>query len=136
MRAAFACQSSPTGDRGHACRILDDFATAETFSLWPQKGLESWFGRKVCGHTAESPILILFGRVHLRPGEGKPTLDAGAKADPTRTIAFGAQVIESSAKLGSESLRAGYLAMIEAAAAETAPRWVLGKIEQDEAYTG
>lgn len=120
-RAAFACDAKPTGDRADACRILDDFASAGAFQAWPTKGLETWFGRKVCSDAIDKPDFIDFGRVHLKPGEGLRSLPSDVQFDAARVVPTGAQFIASSAGQFPPALRPGYVGAIESAKAGTTP---------------
>jgi hypothetical protein len=115
IKAAFKCGPALTGDRAHACRMLDEFASAAPFAAWPAKGLESWFGRKVCTDAIDAPDRMDFGQVHLKPGLGKAIFPSDAKVDATRDVPHGAPVSGTSASKVSADTRRGYLERIAAA---------------------
>lgn len=123
LRTSFACASKPSGDRAHACRILDDFSAAGAFQAWPSKGLETWFGRKVCTDSVDIPDRMDFGRVHLKPGLGKALFPDDIKTDPSRDVPVGAEFIAATASNFKADERRGYLEAIEAAKDGVTPKF-------------
>ena len=124
LKETFRCGGGPhSGDRGHACRILEEWKDADTFDEWPKKGLETWFGRKVCSDSMDSNERIDFGRVHLIPGVGKPAFADGVKVDPSRDVPYGAQFIVAPLTAKSPELMRGYREAVDAAMSSTTPHF-------------
>lgn len=124
LKTSFKCEGGPhAGDRGHACRILDDFKDGDTFDEWPKKGLESWFGRKVCTDSIDASDHVDFGRVHLNVGVGKASFPDDVKVDPSRDVPYGAQFIAESASGKSPELIRGDREAVDAAMAGTTPHF-------------
>jgi hypothetical protein len=114
--ASFKCGDKPTsGDRAQACRILTDFESASPFLEWPSKGVDTWFGRKVCSDSIDNAERVDFGLVYLKPGLGKTTFPDDVKVDTARDLPTGAQFIASSAGKMSPEMRRGYITAIDAA---------------------
>lgn len=121
-RAAFQCAPGLAGDRGHACRMLDEYAAAERFATWPAKGLETWYGRKVCSDAIDSPDRIDVAQVHLSPGPGKAIFPADVKTDPSKDVPYGAQFIATSASSKLPGVIQGYRLLVQAAESGTEPQ--------------
>jgi hypothetical protein len=116
LEAKFGCgDTSISGDRAHACRMLRDFASAQTFSAWPGKGLETWYGRKICIDSIDAKDRMDLTQVHLHPGVGKPVFPQDVKTDPARDVPHGAQFIATSIGSSTPEMLRGYQRTIEAA---------------------
>lgn len=133
LKTSFRCAPSLTGDRADACRILDDFASAGPFTSAPMKGMETWFGRKVCTDAIDAPDRIDFGQIHLKPGVGQALWPDDVKTEPSRDLPYGAQFIGTGVgQIKPTSLRLEYQKTLAAAEKGTTPDFSnLEKFDRD-----
>jgi hypothetical protein len=87
----FQCTPAPGAPaKADACRILDDFANAQTFAAWPASGVEVWYGRAHCSAEPEDVANVNWAAVAFQPGaEPVSTPGSNAKTDPSRAIPSG-----------------------------------------------